>query len=71
MKGELGCFELDSASQWARDLEEIGRNRTLEKVGIPLVALENEISTVISEMRRFRSRETGSQSQQKASAYVC
>ena len=71
MKGELGCFELDSASQWARDLEEIGRNRTLEKAGIPLVALENEISTVISEMRRFRSRETGSQSQQKASAYVC
>jgi hypothetical protein len=63
MKGELGCFELDAASQWARELEEIGRNRTLEKAGIPLVALENEISTVISEMRRFRSRETGSQSQ--------
>ena len=71
MKGELGCFELDSASQWARDLEEIGRNRTLEKAGIPLVALENEISTVISEMRRFSKSGTGSQSQQKASAYVC
>jgi signal transduction histidine kinase/CheY-like chemotaxis protein len=70
MKGELGCFGLDTASQWVRELEEIGRNRTLEKAAIPLAALENEIRTVASEMRRFRTLETSSQSQQKTSACV-
>ena len=60
MKGELGCFELDMASRRARELEEIGKNRTLDKAAASLAALENEISTVVSEMHRFRSFTTDS-----------
>jgi YesN/AraC family two-component response regulator len=53
LKGELACLEMTAAAGWARELEEIGRNRTLERANGPLTALEAEISLAVAEMTRF------------------
>jgi signal transduction histidine kinase/CheY-like chemotaxis protein/HPt (histidine-containing phosphotransfer) domain-containing protein len=60
IKGELGCLEISAASDYARELEEIGRNGTLGNAASTLSALEAEITAVVAEMRRFRDLEPNS-----------
>jgi HPt (histidine-containing phosphotransfer) domain-containing protein len=51
LKGELSCLGLTDAAQKARDLERMGRERTLQPVAELLCAFETEMTAVTSAMR--------------------
>jgi CheY-like chemotaxis protein/HPt (histidine-containing phosphotransfer) domain-containing protein len=53
IKGEFGCLDNPSASDCARQIEEIARSGQLDRIREPLRALENEIQEVSVEMKRF------------------
>jgi signal transduction histidine kinase/DNA-binding response OmpR family regulator len=58
MISELGYLDISGASQRARDLEQMGRIRALEKAPEVLAALETEMRAVASEVRRIRVEKT-------------
>jgi two-component system sensor histidine kinase/response regulator len=57
LKGELACLGIPTAASRAGELEEIGRNRCMDKTAAILVALEVEIAAVVAEMSSFRKLE--------------
>jgi signal transduction histidine kinase/CheY-like chemotaxis protein/HPt (histidine-containing phosphotransfer) domain-containing protein len=58
LKGELGYLGISALSQQARELEEMGRNRDLQKAATVLVEFENGISAVLNQMRDLQQKET-------------
>jgi len=56
IKGELSCLGLADAAQKARDLERVGRERTVQPAADAFPALEAEISLVASAMRDMLAR---------------
>ena len=51
LKGELGYLGVSGVSQRARDLEEMGRIKDLQRAPESFVALETELSAVMDSMR--------------------
>jgi CheY-like chemotaxis protein len=51
LKGELSCLGLTGAAQKARDLERMGRERTLQPAAELLSAFKTEMTAVTSAMR--------------------
>ena len=51
LKGELGYLGITEVTQKARELEELGRKRNLEKASQVLDSLEPEISAIVGAMR--------------------
>jgi signal transduction histidine kinase/DNA-binding response OmpR family regulator/HPt (histidine-containing phosphotransfer) domain-containing protein len=52
LKGELGYLGMPGACQKARDLEEMGRNRSYSQASEIFLALETEVSALVAEMSR-------------------
>jgi HPt (histidine-containing phosphotransfer) domain-containing protein len=51
LKGELCCLGLTDAAQKARDLERMGRERTIQPAAALLCAFTSEMTAVTSAMR--------------------
>lgn len=54
LKGEVGYLGISALSQQARELEEMGRNRDMQKASKVLVEFENGISVVLNQMRALQ-----------------
>jgi signal transduction histidine kinase/DNA-binding response OmpR family regulator len=58
LKSELGYLEITRAAEWARELEEIGRDGRSERAPGPMAALETELAAVVADMKGFRNPES-------------
>lgn len=57
LKGELGYLGLTTASERARDLEQMGRTLNLAQAAQSLTLLDSEIGTAIAEIRSIMHEE--------------
>jgi HPt (histidine-containing phosphotransfer) domain-containing protein len=56
LKGELGYLGISALSRQARELEDMGRNRDMQKAATVLVEFENGISAVLNQMRDLQPK---------------